>query len=119
VPIEVPSRQEIDRRAASRRAFWWLVATGQIIVSSLWLLMLFGVFHHPPALLVFLPFVLFVIPIGGLVTSVRSQTKGYKETPDPAGSKSWWVWWNRHPFLVAGLLTAFVVILASLVVFRG
>jgi hypothetical protein len=119
VGTDTPNRDEVDRAAASRRAFWWLVVVILVVVSSLWELLLFGVLHHPPAVLAFLPFAVALIPLGGIIQSIRTQVGGYNATPDPKGWAPWWVWVNRHPFLVVGVAAVVVMTVIGLFVFRS
>jgi hypothetical protein len=119
VSSEGSNRDEVNRRAASRRAFWWLVVVVLTLVGTIWELLLFGVLRHPPPVLVFLPFVVALVPVGGIVQSIRTQVRGYNETPDPKGWAPWWVWVNRHPFLVVGTATVVVMTVIGLFVFRS
>jgi hypothetical protein len=119
VTTEISNRDEVNRKAASRRAFWWLVVVLVVVVSSLWELLLFRLFHHPPPVLAFLPFVVWLVPLGGIVQSIRTQVRGYNETPDPPGWAPWWVWPNRHPFLVSGTAAVVVMTVIGLFVFRS
>ena len=116
---DAPIRDEVNRKAASRRAFWWLVVVILVVIGGVWELLLFALLHHPPAVLAFLPFVAALIPLGGIIQSIRTQVSGYKATPNPQGWAPWWAWVNRHPFVVVGVLAVIVMSLIGLLVFRS
>ncbi|MGI8610101.1 MAG: hypothetical protein ACR2MY_12920 [Candidatus Dormibacteria bacterium] len=68
MPEDRPTRDEINRPAASRRAFWWLTITLLVVVSAGWEGLLFAILHHPPAVLGFLPFAVAVAPFVGILS---------------------------------------------------
>jgi hypothetical protein len=119
VGTDMPTRDEVNRQAASRGAFWWLVVVVLVVVGSLWELLLFGLLHHPPAVLAFLPFVAALVPLGGIIQSIRTQVRESNATPNPQGWAPWWVWVNRHPFLVVGIAAVVVMAVIGLFVFRS
>jgi hypothetical protein len=102
-------RDEVNRKAASRRAFWWLVVVFLVVAGGIWEVALFALLRRPPVALAFLPFVAALLPLGGIVQTIRAQVRGYRETADPPGGARWWLWTNRHPFLVVGVAAAIVM----------
>jgi hypothetical protein len=122
---------EAVRHEVVVQLIWWIVVTIQAVLSGLVEWGLFALLQNPPAVLVFAPPALFLIPIAMIGRSIVRQARVEKReslgelqvgaTNQRSGQPAWlhnpwWMWTNRHPFVAAGAAAVVVTVLSTVLV---